>query len=232
MQYVSLDIETTGLNPKKNQIVEVGAVATSIGDTLSIEKLPRFRAVLIHESMTMDPFCANLHRDLWREIIAAKSFIGDEDYRLARYLEDDGKVRSSTKLSDNDTYYCMPDKFETLFEGWLKEVCPEAIVNIKNVCSTSSPVKINVAGKNVASFDIPFLEALPGWKGFINFRRRTIDPAILCVHKSDKHLPDLKECLTRCNIVKKVSHTAVDDALDIIQIIRACEILGWFKENE
>ncbi len=39
MQYVSIDIETTGLDPAKNQIVEVAAVMDSIGSDKPIEAL-------------------------------------------------------------------------------------------------------------------------------------------------------------------------------------------------
>lgn len=205
MQYVSLDIETTGLDPKKNQIVEVGAVLTSLGDTTPIEDLPKFRAVIIHEEMQMGSYCAMLHRKLWNEISDISNIFMDQ-------------IKEKGYAEAGDTYYCRPDKLEEVFHSWLCDTLRQGYCD--------EDIKINVAGKNPGTFDIPFLEALPGWQGLIKFHRRVIDPAILCVLPDDEHLPDLQECLKRCGIEKTVSHTAVDDALDIVKILRTESILN------
>lgn len=228
MKYVSLDIETTGLDKNKNQVVEVGAVLDEIGSTIPIEELPKFRAVLLHDEMTMGLYCANLHRDLWAEIQNLPKIMGAdqlaEDHFLLACVRDKGSLfvaahhlNTTDKVyTQNDpwTFYCYPEMFETLFNRWLERVWPEAIID------ESLKIKINVAGKNPGSFDIPFLEALPGWQGLVEFRRRVLDPASHCIQPDDEHIPDLQECLKRCGLEGTVSHTAVDDAIDIIRIIR------------
>ncbi len=208
MKYISLDIETTGLDKNKNQIVEVGAVLDKIGSTTPIEELPKFRAVLLHDEMEMGFFCANLHRDLWAEILEVQKAHA-ENITETCYAFD---IRIGDKYP---TYYCKPEIFETIFHGWLCGGYPRPFAE-----TTPEYIKINVAGKNPGSFDIPFLEALPSWQGMVKFQRRVLDPASHFIRLDDEHIPDLQECLKRCGLEGTVSHTAVDDAIDIIRIVR------------
>lgn len=209
MKYVSLDIETTGLDKDKHQIVEVGAVLDEIGSTIPIEELPKFRAVLLHDEMTIDTFCANLHRDLWVEALGV----------ICTHKEE---IDRSGVVIVNTVYYCLPTKFEYIFHRWLNDMMD---LGIEYYSDNGEPlygttIKINVAGKNPGTFDIPFLEALPGWQGLVKFRRRVLDPASHCVLPDDERIPDLQECLKRCGFESTVKHTAVDDAIDIIKVIR------------
>ncbi|MEI8270822.1 MAG: hypothetical protein WCG45_05660, partial [bacterium] len=74
--------------------------------------------------------------------------------------------------------------------------------------------------KNIASFDMKFLnKKIKKWGG-LYFRNRTMDPAILYWQKGDKELPDMKTCFERAGIRKEVTHDACEDALDIIRLIR------------
>jgi oligoribonuclease (3'-5' exoribonuclease) len=84
---------------------------------------------------------------------------------------------------------------------------------------------INVAGKNVAGFDNIFLKNIPGFTDRIRIRSRCIDPTILFLDKKDEHLPDLQTCLERAGIQKRVSHNALEDALDIVQLIRESSLV-------
>ncbi len=206
MKYISLDIETTGLDKDKNQIVEVGAILDEIGSTTPIEELPKFRAVLIHDEMVIDTYCANLHRDLWAEILKARSHYNHT-------IDKDGFIDGRMPGKEH-TFYCKSELFETLFCKWLSKVYPDFILG------ESRKTKINVAGKNPGTFDIPFLEALPGWQGLVKFHRRVLDPASHFIRLDDEHIPDLQKCLKRCGFENTVNHTAVDDAIDIIRIVR------------
>jgi len=80
--------------------------------------------------------------------------------------------------------------------------------------------KILAAGKNFASFDKPFLEALPDFTDNVSFNHRSIDPAMLFWKLEDKEIPDFKTCLERAGIHKKVEHTALADALDVVKLLR------------
>jgi oligoribonuclease (3'-5' exoribonuclease) len=77
--------------------------------------------------------------------------------------------------------------------------------------------KPTVAGKNVAGFDLQFFPN-DVRKLFLN---RVIDPAILFVDwDKDSQLPDLKTCKHRAKLEEYVSHDALDDARDIIKVVR------------
>lgn len=64
--YVSIDLETTGLNPETCQILEIGAI---IDDWVSpIEKLPRFHCYVIHKQIKGEPFALAMNAEILRLI--------------------------------------------------------------------------------------------------------------------------------------------------------------------
>lgn len=80
--------------------------------------------------------------------------------------------------------------------------------------------KIVAAGKNYARFDDRFLNELPGFSD-IKLLHRNLDPGMLYWNpRSDRQPPDTKTCLTRAGIDTEVQHDAINDALDVIRLIR------------
>ena len=78
--------------------------------------------------------------------------------------------------------------------------------------------KLVVAGKNVAGFDLPFLKQFPFMP---KFHHRVIDPGMMYFDpRNDNVPPDLKECKKRAKLPEHVSHEALDDAWDVIQLVR------------
>jgi oligoribonuclease len=78
-----------------------------------------------------------------------------------------------------------------------------------------------LAGKNLGTFDLRFLERLPGWKSF-RHRRRIIDPGVLWFDPAtDEQLPDTPECLRRAGITNDRPHSAVHDCRAVIELVRA-----------
>jgi hypothetical protein len=81
--------------------------------------------------------------------------------------------------------------------------------------------KIVLAGKNVATFDLRFLRKLPGWET-LPIHHRVLDPAMLYLDIStDDVPPSSEECCKRAGMSHVVTHTAIEDA------IRVCELLRW-----
>jgi oligoribonuclease len=78
------------------------------------------------------------------------------------------------------------------------------------------------AGKNYASFDARFLDLVPGWQERIKPRHRTLDPGSMYFEAGDgSRPPGLSKCLQRAGIENtEVAHTAVADALQVVQLIR------------
>ena len=79
---------------------------------------------------------------------------------------------------------------------------------------------INVAGKNFGSFDRLFLQKLPHFTEEIKLRHRSLDPAILYWQPGDETLPGTELCYQRAGLEPVAAHTAVEDALGVIQLVR------------
>jgi len=81
-------------------------------------------------------------------------------------------------------------------------------------------ITITAAGKNFAGFDKPFINCM-FVKDKVRFRQRTMDPTMLYFDSSlDEVLPDLKTCKERAGIKGEVTHDALDDALDVVAVLR------------
>ena len=82
---------------------------------------------------------------------------------------------------------------------------------------------IVAAGKNFAKFDWQFmkgnplnLDKIPGLK----FHHRMIDPGSMYMTKDDIVVPGTEECQRRAGLKVHVAHNAIDDAYDVIRLIR------------
>lgn len=107
--------------------------------------------------------------------------------------------------------YLSPMKFGNAFKQFL----------IANGYETDRDrVTINVAGKNYGMFDHRFLSKKTDLEKHVKVRSRIIDPAILFYENGDEALPGMEECLRRAGLPCEVSHNAVDDALQVVQLVR------------
>jgi oligoribonuclease (3'-5' exoribonuclease) len=193
MIYFSIDIETTGLNFERCQILEFGAIMEDTENPLSFEDSKKFRAIFPHQFIHGEPYALDMNKGLI-EII--------KDYH-----EINDPIEKIDFMNKNDIEPI--ESFADSFKDWLTD----------NGINTNKA--INVAGKNFNGFDRRFLEKIKGWSGNIKIVQRVIDPAVLFVDwKKDKILPNLERCLKRANVDKKVNHTSIEDAWDVIQTLR------------
>lgn len=108
--------------------------------------------------------------------------------------------------------YLLPNNLQWVFSHFLATNGYEAKTKGK-------PVEITVAGKNFATFDKDWLEPL--FKETVRFHRRVIDPSILYLRLGeDKTLPASKECMERSGLSGEVAHTALEDALMVVKLLR------------
>ncbi len=223
MRYISIDIETTGLDADFNQILSIGAVIEDTLNPLPFEELPKFHAVIKRESVYGSIFALNLNRDLIQAI---------KDYSEARTEE----LKQEVEESFGAKFYHEDEVVEALFQfcydNGLVPVDPDflnkqiKIVNGKPypiLTSNMPKVYLNCAGKNFAGFDKKFLEKLPRWKQVFSIRSRVLDPGILFVDWiNDESIPSLDECKKRAGIDGVVTHNAVEDAMDVVMLLRQC----------
>ncbi len=178
MKYVSIDLETTGLDPENCQIIEFSAIIDD-GES-ALANLPKFHCYVVANEYRGDPYALSMHSTIFR------------------------------RISDR------PIEFRFICQTDLA-VC------FKNFLLNSGLTShITVAGKNFASFDWRFLRRMPAWDTTIKIRHRVIDPGNLYWNPvlDGERLPNLKTCLKRAGFEHDVAHTAFEDALDVVLLVR------------
>lgn len=194
MIYCSIDIETTGLDRKKCDIIQFAAVLDDLTNPQPIEKLPTFLAYLPSSIFTGEPYALSMHPEIFRKIADAKK----------------NKVEYDEK---ENAYYLSIYDLPVAFRNFLTKN------NVPEDPKTGS-ISLNIAGKNAAMFDLPFLKKkIKDWQR-VYFKHRVLDPSILYYEPGDRELPDSKKCMERAGIKGEVSHTALEDALMVVRLLR------------
>jgi len=221
MKFISIDIETTGLDAELNQILSIGAVVEDTNNLVPFDELPKFHAVIKRESVYGSIFALNLNKDLIQSM---------KDYSEARTPE----LKEELEQSFGAKFYEEDEVVEALFQfcyrNGLVPVDPDFLNrHIKVVDGRVYPIissnmkktYLNCAGKNFAGFDKKFLERLPRWKQVFSIRSRVLDPGILFVDwADDESIPSLDQCKQRAGIEGAVTHNAVEDAMDVVMLLR------------
>lgn len=223
MKYISIDIETTGLDPEFNQILSIGAVIEDTLNPLPFEELPKFHAVIKRESVYGSIFALNLNKDL---IQAMKDYSEARTEELKQEVEEafGAKFYEEDEVVEALFQFCYDNNLVPFDPDFLNKQIK--IVNSKPYPILGSNMKktyLNCAGKNFAGFDKKFLEKLPRWKQVFSIRSRVLDPGILFVDWiNDESIPSLDQCKQRAGIDGVVTHNAVEDAMDVVMLLRQC----------
>ena len=224
MKYISIDVETTGLEKDRYQILSIGAILEDTEKKLSFEEIPKFHAAILHNEITGSPYALNMNSKII-EAISQYQSAQDQDEKndlvqmtgMQFYHEDQVVEGFYRWLYDND----MVEFDDRIMNDQIQMVRLENGKSYPMLTSKIKPVTINVAGKNFASFDKHFLERLPRWQQVIRIRQRIIDPSVIFTNwNDDKALPSLFECKQRAKIDGIVTHDALEDAWDVIQLLR------------
>lgn len=222
MKYLSIDIETTGLSPENHQILSVGVIVEDTLNKLPLAEIPKFHCAIVDEEIRGSLFALNMNKDLIQDINLWN--ISGSEMR--------SKIEQKTGM-----IFCKKEEvcehlFRFLFKNFI--LSPElynfnvnkmiTVIDGVTYPAISSNIKssqLNVAGKNFATFDKLFLEQLPRWKQLFKIRQRIIDPTVLFTKwNEDEQLPNLTICKVRANTGAAVTHNAVEDAWDVIQLLR------------
>jgi oligoribonuclease len=192
MRYVSIDIQTTGLNHKICDILQFAAVIDDIENPIPTDDLPKLVVYFLKDSYTGTPYALSMHSEIFKKIDKAQREEIEENELGEKFMD----------IQE------LPDVFHNFLS--------------KNGFKTDSKnrIHITVAGKNVSSFDVPFLNnKIKDWNGVV-MRHRAIDPAILYYKLGDDSLPDTKLCMARAGLSGEVAHTALEDAIVVVKLIR------------
>lgn len=196
----SIDLETTALKPHRGQILEFAAVLDDLSIfgrfppdvPRAVEDLPAFTALIRGEGIFPD--CDDSVRGDW----AAMAMNAD----LIREIHDKHQAGSDEVMTF--------DEAGTAFRVFLE-------------AHGADPKKVIAAGKNFASFDRPWIEehgeGSEAW-GQIRFLHRGLDPTSMFALPGDEVPPSLATCLERIGETPTVSHRALDDARDVVRLVR------------
>jgi hypothetical protein len=212
MQFASVDIETTGIDPNKDAVLEIAAgCAQTIGEVkasgdFSIADVSRYiyapldneiRILVIPDTpITADLYILAMHSRLWSE--------------MSRFDKEMGKEKQVIKVSDS-FFAVRKEKAWPIFHAWFRRVQPKGAMNC--------------AGKNYAGFDARFLRRID--TGFDDlFRARVIDPAPLYYRSGDEKMPSTETCLERLkkewpSMPALEAHNALDDARAVGWLVKA-----------
>lgn len=222
MKYISIDIETSGLDPANNQILSIAAIFEDTEKKLPWEEIPKFHIGILRRQITGSPRAINMNSKLiswmgrWLEPKDELERYNVEQESGIVWLEEEDAAKQFYKF----LWDCGIGNFDLLTSpGGYVQTEDGKIYPAFN--GSTKPITINVAGKNFATFDKKFLELLPWWQKLIRVRQRIIDPAVLFVDwKEDGALPGLEQCKNRAGIHGLVTHNALEDAWDVIELLR------------
>ena len=198
MKYVSIDIETTGLDEFNCQTLSVAAIIEDTATKLPFSEIPKFHVAIRHKEIKGSTFAINMNAELIGYI---------NDYNEAKTQFQKDQLVNETGMQFVYEQEVAPMLYNFLLANGLGE--------------NGKPITINAAGKNFGTFDRRFLNELPEMMNHVQFRSRVIDPAILFVDwNTDESLPSLNDCKRRAKIEGLVTHNALEDAWDVINVLR------------
>lgn len=202
--YISMDIETTGLDRERAQILEIAAVFDDLESPL--DKLPTFQAKIHYDHLDYAEFYAlKMNKELINEL-----------------------SRSPSQQENVMTFQGAMSRFMEFVGHAIKKLVDYESIQLRKYPDEM----IHVAGKNVSSFDIPITqnqikaqfenkveaqELLEDMKKVLHFRY--IDVGSLYMVEFNGYIPTLS-AINQLIGREKVSHKALDDAFDVICAIR------------
>ena len=152
MIYLSIDIETTGLNPERCQVLQVGGYLEDAANPKPREETPSFCFLLDHPSTVGDPYALSMNAWILNELVGFRKL---SSYQRAEYNQSSPHPVLS------------PDVCWSELEKFLDRNLPDKHGN-----------RIVAAGKNFGSFDLQFISRLPGYGARYTFYARSLDPSI------------------------------------------------------
>lgn len=219
MLYVSIDIETSGLNPDSNHVLSIGAIIEDTTKKLPFEELPKFNAIVLQHNIQGSPRAITMNKDIIE--LMGVYLEGDDSVRKRLDEKSEYKFYTENEIVKEFYYFLEENGFSQGFTN------SGGYVEVKDgkhrpmINNATKPITINAAGKNFSTFDKLFLEQLPWWQKLIRTRARVLDPSVLfCNWNEDESLPSLAKCKERAKIDGIVTHNALEDAWDVIELLR------------
>lgn len=223
MIYISIDIETTGLDPENCEILSIGAIIEDTTKNLSFSEIPKFHCAINRKTIKGEIFAINMNKEIIEKIV---------NYQKEKTQEGKNNLILEYGMQFLSEEEIVQEFYWWLFSNGVFDFDVEKMINsptsthilygkVPQVTSRTEKAVITVAGKNFASFDKIFLQKLPRWKQLIHTRSRVIDPSIYFTDWNlDTAPPGLSLCKARAGLSSHVTHDALEDAWDVILLLR------------
>ena len=223
MKFISIDTETTGLNPETCQLLSIGAIVEDTEKKLPFDQIPKFHCAILRgerDILQGELFALNMNKDIIERIT---------QYSIARNQDEKDEIVKKTGM-----LFLREEEVAKAFFHFLIDagaITPEfdymktvEVVNMKTypaLTTKMKPFHLNVAGKNFHAGDQTYIERLPRWKQIFRIRTRQIDPSVFFIDwKNDESVPGLAKCKERAKVDGIVTHDALEDAWDVVQLLR------------
>lgn len=182
MKYLSIDLETVGLYPREPKgILMISMVVEDTDKKTELSDLAHFSCLLDHGATIEGP-CGVIAMAMNTWILAALA--------IHKAGKNKGENSMPSVLKDLGVPSKTIDRAQKALENYpvltMEEMIKEALCFIDKHFGENSSV--TVAGKNVASFDIPFLPKEISKR----FKHRSIDPGSIFINWKEDKAPILK----------------------------------------
>jgi len=210
MKYLCIDVETSSIKPENGELLSFAAVLEDTSNIKPVEELPFFYCVFRHKSIKGEPYALNMNRELIREISEDKSSdlinMFDFNQLFNNFLHENGVEHWASDMSTSSS------------RDGTHKLYPALPHNVK----VKDRIKIKASGKNFGTFDKGWIEEkITNFNRYFQFNHRVLDPGSLMVDfKNDEWIPNLNECMKRAGVKGEVTHNALKDCYDLLEVIR------------
>jgi len=210
MLFLCIDVETSSIKPENGELLSFAAVLEDTNNIRPVEELPFFYCVFRHDFIKGEPYALNMNKGLIQEISEGESENLIDLYEFNQLFND---FLFSSKVECHGGYDILAQMIKVDKNGNSTPVLHR---------SPKEKIKLKASGKNFGTFDKGWIESkIPNFNTYFQFNHRVLDVGSLMVDfKNDEWLPGLLECKKRAGIKGEVTHNALEDCWDVIEILR------------
>jgi hypothetical protein len=226
MIYCSIDLETSGLEPGKHEILTFSAILENTEKKLPFEECPKINIYILRKELNGSVFALSMNSKILSSVSGYSELkTPEEKVELRRSLN---AIFLPPKAVPLYFYaWCLKHLYEnkvsdSILDPVFWETQEElAFRMVSDLQKSNGQIWLNAAGKNFGTFDKRFIDAIQDFEIFVRFKQRVLDPGILFVEwDKDTSLPDLTTCKERAGLDPFVSHDSLEDAWDTVQLLR------------
>ena len=203
MKYISLDLETTSIDVKNAQILQLAAIAT---DTKNVNYYDSFECKFQYDQIFGMPMALQMNSWLLKNMVDNPETTMKPEDALEQFFIWLVNLGEGNFLNGKGTY---KKPYELILAG-------------KNVSSFDIPILLNNIEENSTFNSVFSIEngRLRFNDFYFKIAHRSLDPGNMYVRKDDERVPGNLECAKRAGInIEEISHNALDDAQLVIDMI-------------